>query len=139
MEAIITTELHAELVPYRVSDGWRMVGDTAFGHGYMYGENAVRDTVEMLGRPIVMGHVHTIQSQPGRVLGAPTGYSAGLLADIQSLEYAQRRRATLRWRNGWIYGYYTSKRAEIHEHRSPRVGGDIASAHAAGSAGQPAE
>ena len=134
IECIITRELVAELVPYRVMDGWRMIGDTAFGHGYMYGENAVRDTAEMLGRPIVMGHVHTITSQPGRVLGAPTGRSAGLIADIRQLEYAHGRRNTLRWQNGWLYGEYDTQKTITQEYRSREgVGRDIATALAAAS------
>ena len=98
----------------------------------MYSENALRDTVEMLGCPVVMGHTHTIQTQPGRCVGAPVGYSAGLLADPDSLDYASARRATLRWRTGWLYGEVTNGKTTVLQHYSAGLGGTIKPAFEAG-------
>jgi hypothetical protein len=140
MEKLIQVELKAELVPYNVFEGWRMIGDTAFGHGYMYNVGAVRATVEMLcGRPVIMGHVHTLQAHPGLCLGAPTGHSAGLMADIKSLKYAQARRSTTGWKNGWVYGYYDDHRTDtMHYPSRTGMGRDIPTALAASGTDVPA-
>lgn len=140
MEKIIRDELKAELVPYHIQHGWRLIGGTAFGHGYMYSENAVRDSVEMLSRPVIMGHVHTLQSQPGRIMGAPMGHSAGLLADISSMDYASTRRATLRWLNGWIYGEFTPTKTRVFSYTAAAqtVGDHPKEAFASADSGRPA-
>lgn len=113
---LITVELGAEMVPYHILSGWRLIGGTAFGHGYMYNENAARDHAEMLGRGVVMAHIHTLSVQPGRCLGAPSGISAGLMADIPKLEYASTRRSTARWLNGWVYGEYSDSDIQTFLH-----------------------
>ena len=100
----------AELVPYAgISDArsWRLLGQTAFGHGFIYNENACRDTVEMLGRDVVMAHTHKVQMQKGRTVGGYTGYCVGTLCGIPAMGYASTRRATSAWSIGWAYGEYS--------------------------------
>lgn len=116
IENLIQRDLRAELVQYDIRTGWRTIGGTAFGHGFMFSENAVRDHVEMLGRPVVMGHLHYVGTQVGRAIGAPAGYCVGCLADINKMDYAKTRRATTRWGNGWAYGEFTADHCEVHLH-----------------------
>jgi len=112
----ITKDLRAEMVDYDVRRGWRILGGAAFGHGYMHNEQAARDHAEMLGRPTVIAHVHTLASASGRSYNAPTGWTAGCLIDIDKARYASRRRATHRWRNGWVYGEYSDTDCRIFPH-----------------------
>ena len=113
---VMVKDLKAELVPYSGTfdpKSWRLVGGTAFGHGFLFNEQAPRDHAEMLGRPIVMGHIQRLVSQPGRCLGAPEGISVGCLASIPAMHYAKNRRATVAWDNGFGYGEYTDKWCNI--------------------------
>lgn len=106
----------AEVIPYNILNGWRKLGGTAFGHGYMFNEQAARDHAEMLGCQTVIAHVHTLSQSTARFVGAPIGYSAGCLIDPQRAEYASRRRATHRWRNGWAYGEYSETECKVFLH-----------------------
>ena len=112
----IRTELTSEMVDYDIRKGWRRLGNTLFGHGYMHNENAARDHAEMLGAPVVIGHIHTLTMLPGRSVNAPCGYSAGCLIDVEKARYASRRRATHRWRNGWVYGEYCEDDCKVFLH-----------------------
>lgn len=95
-----------ETVGYDIERGWRRLGDTLFGHGYMFSENAVRDHADSFGR-CVIAHLHRVGMEPGRRLGAPVGYCVGCMAELPAMAYARRRRATLRWSCGWAFGEYT--------------------------------
>ena len=100
-------DLKAQYIPYDIEKGWRDLGGTAFGHGYMFSESsAVRDHVEMVQKPIVMGHLHRIDRTAGRSFGAPVGWSIGCLADIPSMHYARRNRSVTRWQHGVAWGEY---------------------------------
>ncbi|MEN6534621.1 MAG: hypothetical protein ABFD89_13215 [Bryobacteraceae bacterium] len=92
---------------YDIETGWLTLGNTDFGHGFMYNVNAVRDHVEMRrGNNVVMAHVHKPEFVPGRVIGAPWGICVGLGADPRKMKYARRRRQTLAWGHGLAYGYF---------------------------------
>ncbi len=94
----LCAELHAQMVPYAGTTdprSWLLFGDTLAGHGFMYNEMATRDHVEMMrGHNVIHAHNHKCGMQPGRVLGAPTGYSVGTLATIPAMAYAKAKRAT---------------------------------------------
>jgi hypothetical protein len=102
----LAKDLRAKFIPYDIETGWHDLGGTAFGHGFMFSESAVRDHVEMLRRPVVMGHLHRVDRSPGRCVGAPVGWSIGCLADIASMGYARRMRSVTRWSHGIAYGEY---------------------------------
>jgi hypothetical protein len=99
-------DLKAKWVPYDIEKGWHDLGGTAFGHGFMHSEAAVRDHVEMVRKPIVMGHLHRVDRVAGRSFGAPVGWSIGCLADIGSMHYARRQRSVTRWQHGVAWGEY---------------------------------
>lgn len=116
----MASRLRAEVVPYSgtgSTECWRLLGGTAFGHGIMYNEQAARDHAEMLGRPVVFGHVHKILRQAGRCPGAPEGVSIGCLANIPAMSYAKSRRATAAWDLGFAYGEYTDKWCKVFTER----------------------
>ena len=97
-------ELKAKTVPYDIGKGWHHLGGVFWGHGYMYNVNAVRDHAEMLGGPVVMAHLHKPEVAPGRTLANSMSYCVGTLADVDSMHYARRRRATLAWGHGAVWG-----------------------------------
>ncbi len=97
-------KLKARTVPYRLDKGWFEKGGRYWGHGYFYGENAVRDHAEYLGKPVVMAHLHAPQEVNGRTREWTDSFCCGMLADIDKLTYAHRRRATARWGQGFVIG-----------------------------------
>ena len=117
---LMAKNLKAKLVPYSGTGSvecWRLLGNTAFGHGIMYNEQAARDHAEMLGRPVVFGHTHKILRQPGRCPGAPEGVSVGCLADIPAMAYAGTRRQTASWDLGFAFGEYTDDWCKVYTER----------------------
>ena len=112
--------LKADYVPYAGMSNpasYRELGGTLFCHGYAYGQMAARDHVESTGRPIVMGHIHKLAAQPGRLPGAPMGYAVGCLCDIPAMAYAKSRRETATWDHGFAYGEYTDTWCMVHLER----------------------
>ena len=107
-------ETRTQIVQYDIETGWREFGGTLFGHGFMYSLNATRDHVEALRKPIVMGHLHRVDRQPGRAIGAPVGWSIGCLANIGSMHYARRNRSTLAWQHGIAWGEYNDKNCIVN-------------------------
>ncbi len=101
----VCQSLKAELIPYHIETGWRMLGDHLFGHGYMYNEMAIRDHAELVGN-CVIAHLHRTGEERGRRRGGATGYCIGLLADIPQLNYASFNKATTKWQNAFAYGEY---------------------------------
>ena len=99
-------KLKAQLYPYDIEGGLSLLGDTVFLHGFQCSEAAVRDTIESLGKPIVMAHLHRPEIARGRVIGSPTGICTGTLANIGAMGYARQRRATYRWGHGFAYGEF---------------------------------
>ncbi len=97
-------EVGALTVPYDYEKGWFELGGRAWGHGYWYNEAAVRDHAEYLGMPVVMAHLHRALSERGRTRADTTSFCVGLLADIDKMNYARRRRATSRWSAGIVFG-----------------------------------
>jgi hypothetical protein len=122
---VMAESLHSEVVPYsgtRDSDSWRMVGDIAFGHGYMYGLNACEQHAFMLGENVCFVHTHAIDVKTSRTQKQHIGYNIGCVADIEKLgvQYAGQRLKTCTWMNGWAYGEYGDDwcRLEIYRCRT---------------------
>lgn len=114
---LVRERLKAELVEgYDIRRSWRRIGNTLFGHGWMFSEMAVRDHAEMMGENICIAHVHRLEQASGRSINAPSGISVGLIADIDQMSYASRRRATHRWRNGWAYGEVSDRDTTLFIH-----------------------
>jgi hypothetical protein len=106
-------KLHCKTVPYDYEHGWFEMGGTFFGHGYWYNENSLRDHAEFLGGPTVMAHLHRAQMLNGRTRKYSQSFCVGTLADIDSLKYARRRRATSTWSHGVVFGEIASDRAQL--------------------------
>ncbi len=102
---LICKRLKAKLTPYDIDAGWLRFGDTDFGHGYPYGENALRDTAILRGK-CVIAHLHT----PGQVCvkrsDGATGYCVGWLGDKARMKYAKTQASRSRWCNAFAWGEY---------------------------------
>lgn len=98
--------------PYHQRKGWWQLGDTGFGHGWMFNEMAIRDHAETYGK-CVIAHLHVPGMMIGRTKEAPPCWCVGTLADPDKMEYAQMRRNTLRWGHGLVEGEYSDKQCIV--------------------------
>lgn len=92
--------------------GWYSLGGYQWGHGILYAENFLRDTAETWGNTVV-AHAHRAGMVKGRRSDNPTCYSPGTLADVPAMAYACRRRATLAWSHGIVWGEVCDDSAQL--------------------------
>lgn len=112
----IRDELKAVYVDhYDITRSWLMLGPFALGHGWMYGENAVRDHAEMMGN-CAIAHTHSFDVSRGRRAGGATGIAVGMLARPESLTYALGRRATHKWTQSFLTVEYTDHDLQFQPH-----------------------
>ena len=105
----VLAKLGADYVPYDIQSGWRTIGDTKFGHGYMFSENALRDHAELVGK-CVIAHLHRPGQIRARRLEGATGICAGTLANIPAMAYAKTNKARCAWNHGFVFGEYCEGR-----------------------------
>lgn len=109
--------LDSPLYQYSYDTMWRLLGDTYFGHGYLFNMQAARDHAETLGRSVVFGHTHTIATATSRTMRNATGYNIGWLGDKTKAGYAKTRRQTRAWANGFAYGEYCDDETKVNIYR----------------------
>lgn len=107
-ETLVKDELKAKLYPYDIDEGWLNLGDTLFGHGYMFNELAVRDHAEAFGK-CVIGHLHRVGMHRGRRRDLATCYCVGYLGTRELFTYGKARRARQSWSQGFAWGEYNDK------------------------------
>lgn len=117
-----TKRLHAETVEYDYERNWFYEGGTYWGHGFWYGEHALRDHAEYLGGPVVMAHLHVAQQQEGRTRVNSRSFCVGTLGDIDQFGYARRRRNTSRWNHGVVFGEMCETEAVLWLASAPKGG-----------------
>ena len=92
-------------VPYHVSKYLRLPeGGPKFVHGFRATMYPARALAESYGAAIC-GHVHKPDLYHSRTVESQIAMTAGCMADIEKMTYADRYQAKLSWKNGWIYGY----------------------------------
>ena len=99
---------------------WYKLGGAKYGHGILFSENFLRDTAETWGghkEICVVGHAHRAGIAHGRTSGNPVAMSPGCLADISCMEYAHKRRSTLAWSFGIVFGEYTDNHSQLYLHQ----------------------
>lgn len=116
MEPIL--QCKATFVEWSVFKAWEM-GGYKFWHGTMFGENYLRDTANRWGNSVV-AHAHRAGIAKGVRIDGATCYGVGTLADIESMEYAAHRAATLAWSHGMVWGEICEDRAHLQLHEWPR-------------------
>ena len=109
----------AELVEDWGIRSWRTIGNYKFGHGYLFGENFLRDTAEAHGNCVV-AHAHRAGMANGRRDDSATAYCVGTLSDIPNMDYAGARRSTLSWSAGFVWGEYCDDKCVLWLHINPQ-------------------
>lgn len=104
-EVVASLPKQCKITPYDIEYNWVRMGAHLVGHGFMYGVNATRDHAEMLGSPAIVAHTHRPEEVRARTLNQGISYNVGTLSGIRGMGYARRRRATLQWGHGLVYGY----------------------------------
>jgi predicted phosphodiesterase len=119
IEAIEVTalKLHARLIPYIGVFQAFQLGDYKFTHGTIYNENSARDMAETYGN-VIFAHTHKASIQAGRTFHPTRGISVGTLTRRGAMEYANTRKSTLAWSQGFVYGEYcdNSLQPTLHIH-----------------------
>lgn len=104
-------KLHASLTPYGIRN-FITLGGTKFLHGHMFNVSAIRDHAESYGN-VIMAHLHRVGWERARNIEGASGYCTGMLARVD-MEYANTRRATLAWSQGFAFGYYNDKICSVN-------------------------
>jgi len=119
IEQIETTclKLHAQFYPYNGVFSAFKIADWLFTHGSLFNENAARDMAETYGN-VYFGHIHKTMMQRGRTFKPSMGIGVGCLTRRGIMLYANTRRATLSWGQGFGYGEYCDDMlvANLHAH-----------------------
>lgn len=97
---------------YDITRSWITLGDTKFLHGFMYGENAIRDHAEHFGK-CVHAHLHQVGDVAGRRSDKARAYCVGTLTNVALMGYALTRRSTARWSHGFAYGEYSETECHV--------------------------
>lgn len=103
-----------------------VLGDILFTHGFMFGEQALRDHAETfatLARKTVMGHIHTVGQASGRQFGGSYAYSVGYLGQKDKFDYAKKNRSIHRWGHGLAFGEYCDNDSMVWLVERPKTGG----------------
>lgn len=110
--------LRATLTPYTGVFQSIRIGNFKFMHGTMYGESATRDHAEAHGN-VVHAHTHRAGVAKGRRDDNPTGFSVGTLTRMGAMEYANTRKSTLAWSQGFVWGEYCDDLCVLWLHEQP--------------------
>lgn len=84
------------------------IGNFTLTHGTIYNENTTRDMAEIYGN-VFHGHTHKPGIAFGRRIDSPIGFGVGTLTARREMGYANGRRATLAWGQGFAWGEYNDK------------------------------
>ena len=104
---------NCKIIPYRVhADGWHSLGGYKWGHGHLYGEQYLRDTAETWGNCVV-AHAHRPGVINARRSDHAKAFGVGCLCDAKKMEYADRRRSTLAWGHGMVFGEVSGELAQL--------------------------
>jgi len=95
--------LGTQCFPYDIEKGVFQYGDTSFLHGYGHGMH-VGYALGMEYGNAIMGHVHQFQESPARRIDRTVGRTCGCLCKLD-MGYNRRRTASLRWAQGFMYGW----------------------------------
>lgn len=114
-----TRKLKARLTTY--NGIWQDVrlGPVRAMHGVFYSENATRDHAEAFGL-CVHAHSHRAAVAKGRRADNPTAYCVGTLTQRGAMDYANTRRATLSWSQGFVWGEISDDQAVLWLHEQSK-------------------
>lgn len=106
-----------QIIPYHYNKGIYNIDNIYFTHGYTANQRSVAQHAEYFGNGInssvIMGHLHRVESMPGKSHGRATGYSVGCICNYEAMTYAAHRLATSMWEHAWCYGITSDKGHQI--------------------------
>jgi predicted phosphodiesterase len=108
-------KINCRIIPYAGvhKSGMFMLGDTGFTHGAMYNVSAARDTAEMVGHSVVMGHTHRVAMESARIHNRAVGYNIGCGIKLD-IGYSSIRRQTLGWRHAACFGSFNGSHCNVN-------------------------
>ena len=109
-----------ETVTYNKRHGFVKYGDFKLMHGYIGGIYATKNHADVYGN-VIHGHTHTQESATSKRHDGSEGHSAGCLCKLE-LGYNSTHVATLRQRNGFLYGFRDSSSNRLTIFRATPVG-----------------
>ena len=108
----------ATFLPYRGVWDHLHIGNYKFTHGTVYSENATRDMAEMHGN-VVHAHTHRAGVAKGRRDDNPTAFGVGTLTRMGAMEYANTKKSSLAWSQGFVWGEYCDDLCVLWLHEQP--------------------
>jgi hypothetical protein len=118
-----------QFVPYHVSSYLRMPeGGPKLIHGFRATMYPAKAHFENWGA-CIHGHVHKPDTYHARHVDGGQSMSAGCMADMSKMHYADRTPAKLAWRQGFIYGLIDSKTGDWHAWHAINQNGTWVSPH----------
>lgn len=117
MMAPVKKHCHTFIAHNDVHDrSWYRLGGYKWGHGVLFGENFLRDSAETFGN-CVIAHAHRAGMATARTSDHSICLSPGTLANVGCMEYAKKRRSTLAWSHGIVFGWYGENDAQLLVHQ----------------------
>lgn len=95
-----------QVFPYDIERGIMQYGDRKFMHGYCHNMHSAHKAGMTYGN-CTFGHVHSFQRACPVRDDHPVAWSCGHLMDAGRASYSRRRLGTLRWQQGFMYGWLT--------------------------------
>lgn len=108
-------KLKCQIIPYVGvhKKGMLMLGDTGLTHGSLYGVSAARDTCEMVGHSVIMGHTHRVAVESARTHTKAIGWNIGCGIKLD-IGYSANRRQTLGWRHAAAFGHFNGSHCAVN-------------------------
>lgn len=108
-------KIKCRIIPYKGvhKDCMFMLGNTGVMHGALYGVSAPRDTCEMVGHSVIMGHTHRVAMESARTHNKAIGYNVGCGIKLD-ISYSAQRRQTLGWRHAAAYGHFNGSHCAVN-------------------------
>jgi predicted phosphodiesterase len=117
-------KIGANFIKYEGVYSTLQLGNGIITHGTIFNENSSRDMAEMYCKNgvsiVISAHTHRCAYAKGRRDDNPTGVNVGTLTKEMALDYANTRRATLGWSQGFAWGEFCDDRMVVWLHEHPR-------------------
>lgn len=110
-------KLKADLIPYTGIWQGKMLGNYRLMHGVFFSENASRDHAEAFGN-CIHAHTHRAAIAKGRRSDNPTAFCVGTLTRSSDASFAQTRKSTLAWSQGFVFGEFCDTHCQLWLHEN---------------------
>lgn len=108
----VCRKIGATVVPYGAKDV-HQEGPFTLTHGIAHNMHAAKTHAEAYPGATLFGHTHCVDYYRMASLDRREAWNIGCLCNTYP-EYARRRRNTLRWEHGFVYGAYCDETNDYH-------------------------